>query len=59
MQRNKKRSQRKRIKEKFLKPLPPLPEKELSQYEKIRLEIISQRNKEWLKFEQEWEEKNK
>ena len=57
MQRNERKLRRKMIKEKLLKPLPPLPERELSQYEKIRLEIISQRNKEWLQVEKEWEEK--
>ena len=41
MQRNERKLRRKMIKEKLLKPLPPLPERELSQYEKIRLEIIS------------------
>ena len=57
MQRKERKLRRKRIKEKLLKPLPPLPERELSQYEKIRLEIITQRNKEWLQVEKEWEEK--
>ena len=38
-----------------MKPLPPLPERELSDYEKIREEIIAQRKKEWLIAEKEWE----
>jgi hypothetical protein len=37
------------------KPLPPLPIRELSEYEKIREDIINQREKEWVIYEKEWE----
>ena len=57
MLKNLRRSRRQEIKEKLMKPLPPLPVRKLSQYEKIREEIISQRNKEWLIVEKEWDEK--
>ena len=57
MLKNLRRSRRKEIKEKLIKPLPPLPLRQPSQYEKIREEIIAQRNKEWLIAEKEWEEK--
>ena len=38
-----------------MKPLPPLPIRELSQYEKIREDIINRREKEWVIYEKEWE----
>ena len=41
--------------EEAMKPLPPLPIRELSQYEKIREDIINQRKKEWVIYEKEWE----
>ena len=41
----------------FRKPLPPLPVRELSEYEKIREDIIAQRNQEWQVYEKEWEKK--
>ena len=37
------------------KPLPPLPIRELSLYEKIREDIINQREREWVIYEKEWE----
>ena len=40
-----------------MKPLPPLPSRELSEYEKIREEIIAERKKEWAIYEKEWEKK--
>ena len=43
------------MKEKLKKPLPPLPVKELSEYEKIREDFIAQRKKEWEAYEKEWE----
>ena len=35
--------------------MPPLPIRELSEYEKIREEFIAQRKKEWEIYEKEWE----
>ena len=52
---NERKSKRKELKERAKKPLPPLPARELSEYEKIRENIITQRNKEWLVYEKEWE----
>ena len=46
-----------KIKKKIEKSIPSLPARELSEYEKIREEIIAQRKKEWLIFEKEWEKK--
>ena len=57
MLKNLRRSRRQEIKEKLMKPLPPLPVRKLSQYEKIKEEIIAQKNKEWLIVEKEWDEK--
>ena len=42
-------------KEKFKKPLPPLPSKELCEYEKIREAFIAQRKQEWEIYEKQWE----
>jgi hypothetical protein len=36
-------------------PLPALPERELSQYEKIREDIIAERKIEWAKLEAKWD----
>ena len=41
--------------EKLKRPLPPLPVKELSEYEKIREDFIAQRKREWLVYEKKWE----
>lgn len=41
------------------KPLPPLPFRELSLYEKIRKDIITEREREWVIYEKEWEKKDK
>ena len=43
MLKNLRRSRRQEIKEKLMKPLPPLPVRKLSQYEKIREEIIAKK----------------
>ena len=42
-------------KEKFKKPLPPLPSRELCEYEKIREAFIAQRKQEWEIYEKQWE----
>ena len=55
MLKNRRKSKRQEIKDRMMKPLPALPERELSEYEKIREEIIAQRKKEWLIAEKEWE----
>ena len=49
------RNKRKAILEKAKMPMPPLPIRELSEYEKIREEFIAQRKKEWEIYEKEWE----
>ena len=41
--------------EDFKRPLPPLPIRELSDYDKIRRDIIAQRKQEWEVYEKEWE----
>ena len=50
------KKKRKALKEKLKKPLPPLPVKELSEYEKIREYFIAQRKREWEAYEKEWEQ---
>ena len=40
---------------KAIVPLPSLPERELSEYEKIREERIKQLKKEWTEYEAKWE----
>ena len=55
MIRNKRKERRTVLLEKAKKPLPPLPVRELSEYEKIREEFIAQRKKEWEIYEKEWE----
>jgi hypothetical protein len=56
LERNKKR----RVKaEEAKKPLPPLPARELCLYEKIREEIIAERNVEWEKYQKDLEKKEK
>ena len=35
-----------------------MPETVKSEYEKIREEIIAQRNKEWLELEKQWDKSN-
>ena len=46
---------RKALLEKLKRPLPPLPVRELSDYEKIREDFIAQRKREWVAYEKEWE----
>ena len=46
---------RKALLEKLKRPLPPLPVRELSDYEKIREDFIAQRKREWVVYEKEWE----
>ena len=41
------------------RPLPPLPIREMSLYEKIREDIIQKREEEWVIYKKEWEEKEK
>ena len=41
--------------ENFKKLLPPLPIRELSDYDKFRKDIIAQRRQEWEVYEKEWE----
>ena len=41
----------------FLINLPPLPSRELSEYEQIREDIIAHREREWIVYEAEWEKK--
>ena len=41
------------------KPAPPLPTRELCEYEKIREKNIAEREKEWAIYEKEWDKKNK
>ena len=48
---------RKEIAEKLKTPIPPLPIRELSEYEKIREAIINHRKREWKIYEKEWEKK--
>lgn len=55
MIRNDRKRKRKALSENLKKPMPPLPVRELSEYEKIRENIISQREMEWEKYEKEWE----
>ena len=55
MIRNKRKERRTVLLEKAKNPLPPLPVRELSEYEKIREEFIAQRKKEWEIYEKEWE----
>ena len=52
---NKRKEKRMALLEKAKQPMPPLPVRELSEYEKIRENIISQRRKEWELYEKEWE----
>ena len=40
---------------KAIVPIPSLPERELSEYEKIREERIKQLKKEWVEYEAKWE----
>ena len=56
IERNKKRKEKS---EDLRKPAPPLPERELCLYEKIRGDIIEKREKEWKIYEKEWEKKEK
>ena len=51
----KRKSKRKDLLEKSKKPLPPLPVRELSEYEKIREDFIAQWKREWDIYEKEWE----
>ena len=39
----------------MITPIPSLPERELSEYEKIREERIKQLKKEWITYEAKWE----
>ena len=55
MKRNERKEKRKSMLEKFKKPLPPLPVRELSVYEKIREALIAQRKSEWEVYEKQWE----
>ena len=57
MKKIERKERRKALVHKFKKPLPPLPVRELSEYEKIREDIIAQRNQEWQVYEKEWEKK--
>ena len=41
------------------KPAPPLPTRELCEYEKIRDRNIAEREKEWAIYEKEWDKKNR
>ena len=50
-----KKKKRKALLEKLKRPMPPLPVKELSEYEKIREDFIAQRKREWLVYEKKWE----
>ena len=52
---NNRKEKRKALLEKAKQPIPPLPVRELSEYEKIRENIISQQKKEWELYEKEWE----
>ena len=56
MKKNERKEKRRAIMEKSKKPLPPLPVRELSAYEKIREEIIAQRKHDWEVYEKDWEE---
>ena len=53
---NERKEKRKVLIEKAKKPLKPLPNREPSEYEKIREDLIAQRQKEWLVYEKKWEE---
>ena len=53
--RKERREKRKALLEKAKRPLPPLLERELSEYEKIREKFIAQRKQEWEIYEKEWE----
>ena len=55
LKRKERREKRKALLEKAKRPLPPLPERELSEYEKIREKFIAQRKQEWERYEKEWE----
>ena len=55
MKRNERKEKRKALMKKFKKPLPPLPSKELCEYEKIRKAFIAQRKQEWKIYEKQWE----
>ena len=55
LKRKERREKRKALLEKAKRPLPPLPERELSEYEKIREKFIAQRKQEWEIYEKEWE----
>ena len=57
--RNIKKIERKEKTREAKRPLPPLPIRELSLYEKIREDIIQQREREWVIYKKEWEEKEK
>ena len=41
------------------KPAPPLPTRELCEYEKMRERNIAEREKEWAIYEKEWDKKSK
>ena len=45
------------LKKKLMTPII-MPETVKSEYEKIREEIIAQRNKEWLELEKQWDKSN-
>ena len=55
MLKNNRKEKRKALLEKAKLPMPPLPDRELSEYEKIRENIISERKKKWEVYEKEWE----
>ena len=55
LKRKERREKRKALLEKAKRPLAPLPERELSEYEKIREKFIAQRKQEWEIYEKEWE----
>ena len=55
LERRKRTEKRQEMLRKANIPLPALPERELSQYEKIREDIIAEREIEWAKLEAKWE----
>ena len=57
MKKSERKEKQKALMEIAKQPLPPLPIKEPSEYEKIREEFIAQRKREWTIYEKEWERK--
>ena len=55
LERKTRREKRQEMLNKANIPLPALPERELSQYEKIREDIIAERKIEWAKLEAKWD----